>query len=284
MQTAGMDPEQLADFVRRRRLALQPEDVGLARGARRRTDGLRREELAMLCQMSVDYLTRIEQGRSTQPSEQMLEAMARGLRLELAERDHLFRLAGHTPARTVRDDHVSPAILRVLDRLSDSPVQVLSSIGEVLVQTAPATALFGDVTGRTGLDRSVVYRWFTEPASRTVYPRRDHDLRGRAFVAELRAAAGDPATADRARRIVDALAAQSQEFRAVWAVHEVGVAHGVEKTLVHPELGEIEAQCQRLIDAETGQRVLVFTATPGTESAERLRLLAVLGTQRLREA
>lgn len=279
VQTVGMDREQLADFVRTRRQSLQPEEVGLSRGPRRRTAGLRREEVATLCQMSVDYLTRIEQGRSTQPSGQMLAAMARGLRLQLAERDHLFRLAGHTPTRAVRDDHVSPAVLRVLDRLADTPVQVLSSIGEVLVQTAPAAALFGDVADRVGLDRSVVYRWFTERASRDVYPAWDHALRGRAFVAELRAATAVAATAARARAVVDALQARSEEFRAVWAGHEVGVAHGSEKTLVHPELGEIQTQCQRLVDVDSGQRVLVFTATPGTQSAERLRLLAVLGTQ-----
>lgn len=276
-----MDREQLADFVRTRRLALQPEDVGLSRGPRRRTGGLRREEVAALCQMSVDYLTRIEQGRSTQPSEQMLAAMARGLRLEIAERDHLFRLAGHNPARTVRDDHVSPAVLRVLERLADTPVQVLSSIGEVLVQTPPAAALFGEVAERTGFARAVVYRWFTEAASREVYPARDHDLRGRAFVSELRLSAADPATSARARPIVAALEATSEEFRALWAEHRVGVSHGIEKTLVHAELGEIEAQCRRLVDADTGQRVLVFTAAPGSESAEKLRLLAVLGTQRL---
>ncbi|WP_343916967.1 helix-turn-helix transcriptional regulator [Agrococcus citreus] len=276
-----MDRAQLADFVRSRRLAMQPEDVGLARGPRRRTAGLRREELAALCLMSVDYLTRIEQGRSTQPSTQMLAAIARGLRLDRAERDHLLRLAGLEPQRTVLDEHVAPGLMRVLDRLADTPVQVLSAIGEVLVQTAPAAALFGDVTARTGLDRSVVHRWFTDPASRAVYPERDHGLRGRAFIAELRQAAADPVTAERAQRIVAALRSSSEEFRGIWAAHEVGVAHGPEKVLVHPELGEIEAQCQRLIDADTGQRLLVFTATPGTVSAERLRLLAVVGVQRL---
>ena len=281
MQTVGMDRAQLADFVRSRRRSLQPEDVGLPRGPRRRTDGLRREEAAALCLMSVDYWTRIEQGRSAQPSEQMLSAMARGLRLDRAERDHLFRLAGHEPQRTVHDDHVAPGIMRVLDRLADTPAQVLSAVGEVLVQTAPARALFGDVTARTGLDRAVVHRWFTDPASRAVYPQRDHALRGRAFVAELRAAAADAATSPRAQRIVDALLASSAEFRAVWAAHEVGVEHGPDKVLVHPELGEIHAHCQRLVDADTGQRLLVFTATPGSESAERLRLLAVMGTQEL---
>src|SRR6185436_16037869 len=113
-----MDRAQLADFLRRRREALQPEDVGLSRGPRRRTAGLRREEVAALCDMSVDYYSRLEQQRGPQPSEQMIAAIARGLRLTLDERDYLFRLAGHTaPARAQRTDHVSPGMLRILDRL-----------------------------------------------------------------------------------------------------------------------------------------------------------------------
>src|SRR5215207_2750249 len=120
-----MDRAGLADFLRRRREALQPEDVGLARGSRRRTSGLRREEVASLCDMSVDYYSRLEQRRGPQPSEQMLAAIARGMRLTLDERDYLFRIVGHTaPARAVRNDHVSPGLMRVIDRLADTPAQV----------------------------------------------------------------------------------------------------------------------------------------------------------------
>ena len=117
-----MDRSQLADFLRRRRAALDPEEVGLGRGARRRAPGLRREEVAMLCDMSVDYYSRLEQARSSQPSQQMLAAIARGLRLTLDERDHLFRLAGqNAPARTLADAHIGPGLMRLLDRLSDTP-------------------------------------------------------------------------------------------------------------------------------------------------------------------
>ena len=159
-----MDRAQLADFLRTRRETLQPEDVGLPRGPRRRTGGLRREEVAALCGMSTDYYGRLEQRRGPQPSTQMLAAMARGLRLTLAERDHLYRLAGHdVPAREALHDHVSPGLMRVLDRLADTPAQVMNGVGETLVQTPPAAALFGDETLRTGLARGMVYRWFTEP-------------------------------------------------------------------------------------------------------------------------
>ncbi|MDQ2786016.1 MAG: helix-turn-helix domain-containing protein, partial [Chloroflexota bacterium] len=131
-----MDRAQLADFLRRRRAALQPKDVGLPTGVRRRTDGLRREEVAALCGMSVDYYSRLEQQRGPQPSEQMLAAIARGLHLTLDERDHLFRLCGHgAPHRTLRSDHVNPGLMRVLDRLTDTPAQVMTGLGETLVQT-----------------------------------------------------------------------------------------------------------------------------------------------------
>ena len=183
----GMNREQLADFLRRRREALQPGDVGLPRGARRRTAGLRREEIASLSSMSTDYYARLEQGRGPQPSASMLSAIARGLRLSQNERDYLFRLAGHSaPDRTRRSDHPNPALIQILDRL-DTPAQIMSDLGETLVQNDLATALLGDQTSYSGLDASIFYRWFSDPASRRIYPEDDHDRHGRAFVAGLRA-------------------------------------------------------------------------------------------------
>lgn len=273
-----MDRAQLADFLRRRRDALQPEDVGLSRGPRRRTDGLRRDEVATLTGMSTDYYSRLEQQRGPQPSEQMLAAMARGFRLTLAERDHLFRLAGHNaPERALRGDHVSPGLMRVLDRLVDTPAQIIGGLGETLAQTPPAVALFGDETELAGMPRSIVYRWFTDERSRRVYPEEDHELRGRAFVSDFRAAH----VRERARsaEILAALLNRSAEFTAVWHEHEVGVGHGSTKRLLHPELGLMTLECQVLHDLEQSQALLVFTATPGTESYEKLRLLAVIGRQ-----
>ena len=277
-----MDRAQLADFLRTRREALQPEDVGLPRGPRRRTDGLRREEVASLCAMSTDYYGRLEQQRGPQPSEQMLASMARGLRLSLDERDHLFRLAGHTaPVRALRAEHVSPGLMRVLDRLQDTPAQVLSALGEVLVQTAPAAAMFGDESVRVGMARSVAYRWFTDLSSRDVYPAADHPVHARAFTSDLRIAYARADVGPRAAAIVEALLAQSAEFAEIWNAHEVGVRHGAEKRLQHPELGVIEVQCQLLHDVEQSQALLVFTATPGTESYDKLQLLSVIGGQRI---
>jgi transcriptional regulator with XRE-family HTH domain len=279
---AVVDRAQLADLLRSRREALQPEDVGLPRGPRRRTGGLRREEVAVLCGMSSDYWGRLEQGRSTQPSEQMLTAIARGLRLSLDERDHLFVLAGHGgPQRARRTDHVDSGIMRVLDRLTDTPAMVVSDLGQTLVQNPAAVALFGDETRHEGLSRFVVHRWFTDPGTRAIYLDDDHDLHGRTFVADLRLVYGREGPASLAAEVVDDLLTRSEEFAAVWAEHEVGRKHPRLKRLVHPEVGRLDVHCQTLYDTEQQQGLLVFTAPAGSESAERLRLLAVVGAQRL---
>lgn len=277
-----MDRDQLADFLRRRREALQPEDVGLPRGSRRRTDGLRREEVAALCDMSVDYYNRLEQRRSPQPSQQMLASIARGLRLSLDERDHLFRLAGHTaPARAARSDHVSPGTMRILDRLADTPAQVMTELGETLVQTPAARALFGDETRFTGSMRSVGYRWFMDPHAREAYLAEDHDRLSRVFTAEIRALHARHGPRSPAAAIVAELLVGSPEFAALWENHEVGGAtHVLDKRVQHPEVGVIELQCQTLVDPSVGQTLLVYTATPGSESQEKLRLLAVIGSER----
>jgi transcriptional regulator with XRE-family HTH domain len=273
-----VDREQLADFLRRRREALQPEDVGLGRGPRRRANGLRREEVAALCDMSVDYYSRLEQSRGPRPSEQMLAAIARGLRLTLGETDHLFRLAGHpAPERALRSRHVSPVLMRVLDRLQDTPAQIMTDLGETLVQTPPARAIFGDETRHTGMARTLLYRWFTEPATRGVYPAEDHDALSRSFTADARAVLVRHGPRSRAAAVVDALLAESTEFAGLWSAHEVSTTYSSEKRIQHPEVGVLTVQCQVLHNHEQDQSLLVFTATPGTDSYEKLALLTVMG-------
>jgi transcriptional regulator with XRE-family HTH domain len=275
-----MDRALLADFLRARREVLQPEDVGLPRGPRRRTGGLRREEVAALAGMSVDYYSRIEQQRGPMPSEQVLAGLARGLHLSLSERDHLFELAGHSaPRRVLREDHVSPTMMRIVERLADTPALVLSRFSETLLQTRPAIALLGDYTRFSGMSRYLVYRWFTDPAQRELYPAEDHDLRGRVFTVDLRTVyTADPQ--GRAGEIVAALLATSAEFAEVWRLHEVDVTHHHDlKRYRHPELGELELYCQRLIDPDQAQDLLVFSATPGTPSHEKLQLLPAVGGQ-----
>ncbi|HEX4250825.1 MAG TPA: helix-turn-helix transcriptional regulator, partial [Pseudonocardia sp.] len=259
-----MDRAELAHFLRRRREALQPGDVGLSAGPRRRTQGLRREEVAALSGMSTDYYSRLEQQRGPRPSEPMLAAIARGLRLTLDERDHLFLLAGHgAPSRALRSDHVHPALLRVLDRLDDTPAQVVSDLGDTLVQNRLAVALLGDQTSYTGLSRSAVYRWFTDPAERRLYPEADHERQSRLQVATSRAVFARRRDDPRAGELIRLLRARSGEFAELWDQHEVAVRRSDHKTIVHPELGHIELDCQILVNENRSQALLIFTAVPG---------------------
>jgi transcriptional regulator with XRE-family HTH domain len=280
-----MDRAELADFLRHRREALQPGDVGLPAGARRRTRGLRREEVAALAAMSADYYTRLEQQRGPQPSEQMLASLARALRLTSGERDYLFQMAGHNPPATVAAaTHVAPALLRVLDRLADTPALILSSLGETLVQNRMAAALFGDSSGYTGLARSGIYRWFTDPSERLVYPEDDRDRQSRAQVANLRAAYGSMGPQSRAGELVRVLQKASPEFAGLWDRHEVAKRFEDHKVLVHPEIGPMELDCQVLFTDDQSQALLVLTAPPHTEADEKLQLLAVLGPERFARA
>lgn len=280
-----MDRAQLADFLRRRREALQPADVGLPKGPRRRTQGLRREEVAALSGMSTDYLSRLEQQRGPQPSEQMAAALARGLRLSLDERDHLFRLTGHSaPTRVQRSDHVSPAVMRVLDRLDDTPAQVMSGVAETLAQNRLAAALLGDQTSFTGLARSGIYRWFTDRAEQLIYPEADRERHGRLLVSNLRVSAASGGPEAQAAVLVRRLLEESSEFAEVWERHEVALHIGDHKVIDHPELGLIELDCQVLFTEGQGQALLVFTATPGSADYEKLQLLSVIGSQELNPA
>jgi transcriptional regulator with XRE-family HTH domain len=280
-----VDRGALADFLRRRREALRPQEVGLPAGARRRTRGLRREEVAALAAMSTDYYTRLEQQRGPQPSEQMLASLARALRLTSDERDYLFQVAGHNaPTPTTAAAHVAPALLRVLDRLSDTPALILSNLGETLVQNQMADALFGDKSAHTGLARSEIYRWFTDPAERLRYPERDRDRQSRAQVANLRAAYGSMGPRSRAGELARALQKGSAEFASLWEQHEVARRFEDHKTLIHPELGPIEVDCQVLFTEDQSQALLVLTAPPRTEGYEKLKLLGVLGQERFAES
>jgi transcriptional regulator with XRE-family HTH domain len=277
----AFDPTSLGTFLRTRRAALQPEDVGLRRGQRRRAPGLRREEVAELCTMSADYFARLERGDGTQPSDQMVAAIARGLRLTPDERDHLFLLAGYrTTRRDLWSQHVSPGLMRVMDGLAGATAQVMGPLGETLLQTPSAVALLGEQTQHTGDARSAAYRWFTDPAARERYHPEEHDQNSRITVAQLREVVTRDGPGSPAADLADALRRTSDEFARLWERHEVSVRWSDTKRFVHPQVGRLDLYCQLLLEPDRCQSLLVFTATPGTESHEKLALLAVLGTDR----
>lgn len=275
-----MERKQLADFLRRRREALRPAEVGISDGPRRRTAGLRREEVAMLAGMSVDYVVRLEQGRSSQPSIQLLGALARALRLSDDERAHLFHLAGHRPLPSEEMARMARAgLVRMLDLLDGTPALVLSDLGELLALNRAATLLTGNThTSFSGDRRYLVYRWFTDPATRAVHPPEEQPHQARQLVADLRAVAGRRSGDATVTGLVDRLRAASADFRRLWAEHQVAVRRADRKTLLHPRVGRLLLNCETLVTPDQGQQLLVFTPA-NAETHERLELLRVLGSQ-----
>ncbi|YAL81853.1 helix-turn-helix transcriptional regulator [Dermacoccaceae bacterium W4C1] len=277
-----IDRPQLAAFLRARRQALQPEDVGLPRGARRRTAGLRREEVAVLCHMSTDYYSRLERERGPQPSEQMIASIAQGLHLTLAERDHLYRLAGHLPPeRSANAEHISPGLLRIFDRLSDTPAEIVTELAETLRQTPVSVALSGNLVDLTGPQRSMLVRWFTDDATRQRYLPEERPYLSRLFASGLREVATARGPGSTAAQYVSLLSEVSPDFRRIWQTQEVGLRAESVKSFVHPEVGVLSLNCQVLIDQDSSHRLMVYTAQPGSDSYEKLQLLSVIGAQHL---
>ncbi|MGW8378933.1 helix-turn-helix transcriptional regulator [Streptomyces sp. ODS28] len=279
--TASAKYGELGAFLRSRRERIRPEHVGLVAGPRRRVPGLRRDEVAQLAGASVDYYTELERGAGSQPSEQMLAALARALRLTSDERDYLYRLADRPlPAHGGPATHVHPGMTDLLTRLTSTPAQVITDLHVTLVQNPLAVALLGDHSVFRGKDRSFVHRWFTDAGARGLYPEEDHDAQSRAFVADLRAAAARRDAKDpEVRGLIAELGERSPEFAALWAQHEVRVRRDDTKRINHPSLGTLEVNCLHLLSEDGGQRLLWFTPALGTDSAEKLDLLKVIGTQ-----
>ncbi|GGN57301.1 DNA-binding protein [Streptomyces albiflavescens] len=276
-----MNLPELAAFLKSRRDRIRPADVGLPAGPRRRVPGLRREEVAQLAGLSADYYTELERGRGAQPSEQTLAALARALRLGGDERDHLFHLADRPLPRVAHGPTalVQPALLGLLDRLTTTPAQVITDLHETLVQNDLAVALVGRHPAARGRSASFVHRWFTDPAARAIYPADEHPHHSRVFVADLQAVAARRGRDGEVTRMVAELRRRSEEFAALWDTHDVAVRRADHKRIVHPALGVIEVDCHSLFSEDGRQRLLWFTAPPGTEGAAQLELLSVIGTQ-----
>lgn len=281
-----MNLPELGAFLRTRRDRVRPAEVGLPQGPRRRVPGLRREEVAQLAGLSADYYTELERGSAqngVQPSAQTLAALARALRLNGDERDHLFHLAERPvpPSAHGPSAHVQPALLGLLDRLSNTPARVITDLHETLVENDLARNLLGTSPAHHGPAASFVYRWFTDPHARERYPVEDHPHHSRVFVADLQAAAARRGRDAEVTKVVTVLRHRSQEFAALWDTHDVAVRRMDHKKIVHPTLGIIELDCYNLLSEDGRQRLLWFTAPPGSRGAEQLKLLSVIGTQDL---
>ncbi|MEV6850422.1 helix-turn-helix transcriptional regulator [Actinoplanes sp. NPDC051411] len=273
-----MDRQELAGFLRSRRERISPADVGLPAGRRRRTPGLRREEVAQLAFMSTEYYTRLEQGRAPRPSREVLAGLARALRLSDAERDHLHHLAGEPPAPpTGPSREVRQSILDLLARLPQAAATVISAGFEVIAWNDLAAALMEDFSALPRRDRNLVRKVFL--GNRRLYGVSDADTFARNSARRLRATvARYPDDPELAGLIRDLLAG-SAEFRELWESHDVSDEPTMVKTFRHPVVGPITVNCDVLDIADRDQRLVIYTAVPGSPSEEGLRLLSVIGTQ-----
>ncbi|MFI0723792.1 helix-turn-helix transcriptional regulator [Streptomyces sp. NPDC021224] len=278
-----MATTEFGHTLRRWRDRVSPESAGLAAGGHRRAAGLRREELAMLAGISVDYITRLEQGRSANPSEQVVEALGRALRLSGPEREQLFHTAGLVPpGRGTVPAYIPASVQRLLDRLSGTPVAVSDAAWTLLLANPLHNALMGEFHGK---ERNAVWRHFLGQGNpRVVHSARSLATLEAAQVGALRTTAGRYPADQRLGRLIAELRAGSERFAQLWDSREVGEHDGSRKTVDHPELGLMTLDCDLLSVEGSELRIMVFTAEPGTEDAEKLALLSVIGTQKLSDS
>ncbi|MEU4241036.1 helix-turn-helix transcriptional regulator [Actinoplanes sp. NPDC026619] len=279
-----METWEFGRALRRWRDRVSPETVGVPLGRRRRATGLRREELAGLAGISADYLTRLEQGRATAPSAQVVEALARALRLPGTERDLLYQLAGHAaPGLGVISSRVTASVQRLLDRLANNPVVVYDASWTVILANAGYDALMGDTTSWHGIERNAIWRNLTGNNTRVVHTGEEQAAHEALLVADLRLTASRY-PADRAlRRLIADLGEACPRFTELWEADAPPrpPEPAKQKVIDHPAVGRITLDCDTLIVAQDDLRIMVYTAEPATADAERLALAIVLGTQTL---
>jgi transcriptional regulator with XRE-family HTH domain len=276
-----LNREELATFLRTRRDRLQPRDVGLPGGQRRRAPGLRRQEVAQLAGLSVDYYIRLEQGRGPRPSRQVLAALARALMLTKDEREYLFRVGGEAPwevSGPVRE--VPEGIRHLLDLMPETPAYVVSARYDILAHNELATYFVGDPS-QLGLDDRNMIRWmFGLPPDSAHWSDADAVAFARSTVADLRAAyARYPGNRD-VEALVTELMALSPGFAEMWEARDVAERHPMVKRVDHPLAGPLEFECQVLRVADTDQRLIVYVAPPGSPTAQAFRRLAELARVR----
>ncbi|MGV8882670.1 MAG: helix-turn-helix domain-containing protein [Rhodoglobus sp.] len=273
---------EFASVLRSWRERVRPADVGLPAGAGRRTAGLRREELAALAGISVDYIVRLEQGRALNPSPQLLRALAIALRLTDDERDHLYRVAGAAPPSAgVVPHHIGPGVQRILSRLSDVPMAVFSATHDILLWNPLWAALNGDPSRYVGIERNLVWRHFTAGHAGTDYDEQHEEDFARDLTADLRAAVGRYPHDSALKHLVSRLRAESPEFELRWAEARVAEHRSSRKTVTATPVGPITVDCDVLTAPGSDLRIVVYTAAPGSTDEAKLDLLRVTGLQTL---
>jgi transcriptional regulator with XRE-family HTH domain len=275
---------ELGACLRAWRDRLSPEEAGLPGGGRRRrAPGLRRQEVATLAGLSVEYLARLEQGRALHPSTSVIVPLARALRLSDAERNHLLVVAGHAPQTAARAaPHITPALQRILDRLADTPVHVTDDTWCAIYGNRMARNLLGDDFFET--EPNVARRYFLGLPCR-VADEDGHDDRFRdAIVADLRRALVSSPQREQVRELVDELMAASPEFAERWERGDVGWSRAHHKAVVHPEIGRIEVDCDVLRIDDPPLRIVVYSAAKGSADAQALALLATIGDGQFNES
>ena len=266
----GMSTSDLGPFLKARRGHVRPDDVGLRSDSARRVPGLRREEVAMLAGVSVDYYARLEQGRERNPSPSVLNAIASALCLDPDQREHLFRLADLAPTALV-PAATAPrqSLVDLLAAWPHTPALVLDRRLDVLAHNALAGALYGEFARLDNLARMT----FLDPAATGFYAH--WDRAAESCVASLRLAQGHVGSADAVRRLVVELSGASDAFRRLWARHDVrGKTHDA-KELRHRDVGDLHLEYHAFdVKGSPGHQLVVYQAAPGSPSAEKLQLLA----------
>ncbi|WP_041992929.1 helix-turn-helix transcriptional regulator [Streptomyces sp. AcH 505] len=271
---------ELGTALHRWRDRIAPAEAGLPAEWSRRAPGLRHEELAELAGLSVDYVVRLEEGRATSPSVQVLSALARALRLSEEERRHLFLLAGQSPPAAGRiPAHIPPSVQRLIDQLGSTPIGVYDAAWNLVAWNPLWAALVGDPAAATGRDRNAAWRHFTGRPSRVSHTPEQEARFEAALVADLRSAADRYPTDANLRFLVGELRRLSSRFSQLWKSHITGFHESDMKTVHHPDVGPVTFDCDTLTAPGSDLRLVVYSAPPGSEAAETLPLLDVIGTQ-----
>jgi transcriptional regulator with XRE-family HTH domain len=262
---------------------ISPGAVGLPSGRARRAKGLRREELAELAGISVDYVMRLEQGRHVSPSAQVVAALARALQLTGGERDHLYRLAGLVPpAEGEISDHIPPGLRRVLNRLGDCAAAVFAADWQLIWWNRGWAGLLGDPSSAPPQVRNFARDTFSIDGTG---PRLSHwpvtslaqGTVESAVVSDLRRATGRFPDSDRLKDLIDVLAAGSERFAELWACGAVGAHREDHKIVEHPAVGPIAVDCDVITDGDAERKIVILTAAPDTEDETKLRLAVLSG-------